>query len=97
MQSVFENEFLGMTMEAVTYAELEKTRKQIHAKLMRSFLPEERDFILSLVDGNPAFNLLGIEDIDGLPGIKWKVQNIRKMDAKKRRKEVEEIQKILLV
>jgi len=46
----------------------------------------ERSFLLSLVTGTPDWSLLGIEHLEHLPGIRWKLHNLmrlQKTDEKK--------------
>jgi hypothetical protein len=47
---------------------------------------DERRFLLSLVAGTPEWSLLGVEHLEQLPGIRWKLNNLaqlQKTDAKK--------------
>jgi len=47
---------------------------------------EERRFLLSLVAGTPEWELLGIDNVEQLPGVRWKLQNLaqlRKSNLKK--------------
>ena len=52
----------------------------------RQGLDDERRFLLSLAAGAPEWSLLGIEHLEQLPGIRWKLHNLvqlQKTDAKK--------------
>lgn len=49
----------------------------------------ERLFLVSLKMGEPDWKLLDVPGADKLPAIQWKLQNIRKMDAGKRREQIE--------
>jgi hypothetical protein len=95
MRTVFDNEFEGLTTEAVTYEELETARsfliKEIHALL----LDTERRFLLSIKTGEPQWNLLPVEGIENLPALQWKLTNIRRMDKTKHRRQVNMLKETL--
>jgi predicted nucleotidyltransferase component of viral defense system len=97
MRAIFVNEFEGLTTEAVTYAELEIARaallKEIHAGLSGS----ERRFLLSIKTGEPQWGLLPVAGIENLPGLQWKLANIRRMDKAKKRQQVEKLKEVLLL
>jgi hypothetical protein len=40
--------------------------------------------LISLQEGSPDWALLDIEGVSDLPAIKWKLENIQKMNAEKR-------------
>jgi hypothetical protein len=56
---------------------------------------DERAFLLSLKTGEPQWDLLGISNVEQLPGVQWKLANIRKMPAAKRRMELQRLQRAL--
>ncbi len=95
MKPAFEKEFKGMTLEPVDLKQLVETRDKllqlIHAKLT----VQEKKFLLSLKDGEPDWNLLGLPGIERLPGLRWKLENIRRMNAKKRREQSTRLRKVL--
>ena len=44
----------------------------------------ERQFLLSMKSGEPDWAVLGIEGLERMPALQWKLLNIRKMDTRKR-------------
>ena len=40
---------------------------------------KERRFLLSLVAGAPEWTLLGIDHLEHLPGVRWKLQNLAQL------------------
>jgi hypothetical protein len=48
-------------------------------ELPNTLATEEREFLMSLANADPRWELLGIEHAQQLPAIKWKVQNLRKL------------------
>src|SRR3989338_6343141 len=72
VKSIFENEFLEMTDEPITYEELVETREKLVAHLKTQLTQAERRFLVALKEGNPEWNLLGLEGIERLPAVQWK-------------------------
>jgi predicted nucleotidyltransferase component of viral defense system len=75
----YEQTFRGMTTEQVELAELLSTRERLIAELQRSLNSQERQFLISLAYADPDWSLLEIEHLELLPGIRWKLQNLRKL------------------
>lgn len=55
----------------------------------------EKKFLLSVKMGNSDFSLLSISGLENLPAIKWKVENILRMEPKKRITATEKLKSIL--
>lgn len=91
----FEKDFLGMTMEKVSLKELLDVREALIDLVKNSFSENERHFLVSLKAGTPEWNLLGIEGIEKLPAIQWKMLNISKMDPGKRENSLQSLRDIL--
>lgn len=85
VRDAFEEHFVGMTREPVTYEDLAAAREQLIGALQASLTGAERRFLLSIKEGKPEWTLLGIPGVDALPGVRWKLQNIAKMAPDKHR------------
>jgi predicted nucleotidyltransferase component of viral defense system len=85
LRSVFEKEFQGMVAEPVTAEELKRTGEQLVSKLHEEMTQEERRFIVSVKEGKPEWDMLGVNGIENLPAVQWKLQNIRRMTPAKHR------------
>lgn len=79
LEPAFSREFLGMTREPVTLDTLTKTQVRLITELPRQLLPRHRAFLLSLVQGAPAWQLMPFEHLHALPAIKWKLMNLEKL------------------
>lgn len=82
----FENNFVGMTVGPVELDALLAARERMVHELQQSLTADERRFLLSLVAAEPEWELLGVPDVQRLPGVRWKLQNLerlRKADARK--------------
>lgn len=45
--------------------------------------------------GDPDWGVLGIENLERMPALQWKLLNIRKMDAAKREEQLKMLREIL--
>ncbi|MDP2140583.1 MAG: nucleotidyl transferase AbiEii/AbiGii toxin family protein [Gammaproteobacteria bacterium] len=72
----FEHNFQGMTTEPVSLDDLLAARERMVRELHQGLDDNERRFLLSLVSGSPDWSLLGIDHLEHLPGIRWKLHNL---------------------
>jgi predicted nucleotidyltransferase component of viral defense system len=75
----YESTFRGMTTEPIELSELLSVRSRLLHELPRSLPTAERQFLMSLADAEPQWQLLDVEHAQELPAIKWKVQNLQKL------------------
>lgn len=75
----FEHNFVGMTTEPVALDALLAVRQRMVHELQHGMSGEERLFLLSLVAAEPDWSLLGVGHLDQLPGLRWKLQNLKKL------------------
>lgn len=92
---VFAEEFVGMTAEPVSVAELVDVREQLFAMVPDILTDNQRRFLLSMKAGEPEWGLLGIEGVERLPALQWKLRNIRGMDAGKRAEALDKLKRVL--
>jgi len=92
IRPIFEKEFQGMVVEPVTVEELRSVGEQLVYRLHGEMTREERGFIVSVKEGKPEWNLLGVPGIENLPGVQWKLQNIHRMTPMKRQKALKKLQ-----
>ena len=85
---IFEKEFQGMVTEPVKCEELAETRQQLIERISAELTVEERQFIVSVKQGRPQWELLGLEGVESLPAVRWKLLNIAKIDPDKHEKAV---------
>jgi hypothetical protein len=97
MRGVFEKEFRDMIAEDVTYELLEETREQLVSLLLKDLTTQERKFIVSVKKGIPDWDLLGLEGVENLPAVKWKLFNIEKMDSSKHKKALHRLRAYLMI
>jgi len=56
---------------------------------------EERRFIVSVKEGEPQWNLLGVPGIENLPAVQWKLQNVNRMTPAKHREALRKLRDYL--
>lgn len=95
ISSIFENEFQGMTLHPVTLEELQDIRTKIVRMIHNDLTREERQFILSIKERTPGWELLGLEGIDRLPAVRWKLHNLERITKKKHSEAVEKLKACL--
>jgi predicted nucleotidyltransferase component of viral defense system len=85
VRRAFDDHFVGMTTGSIAYQDLDEARERLIVTLLASLTDAERRFLVSLKEGKPNWALLAIPGADALPGVRWKLQNIAKMDPDKHR------------
>jgi predicted nucleotidyltransferase component of viral defense system len=95
LEASFEREFRSMTTDDVSVKELKEVREMMLIALRGGLTKDERSFLLSLKSGEPQWELLRIVNVEQLPALQWKLANIRKMPAAKRKMELERLQRVL--
>lgn len=94
----YENTFKGMTTEPVALKALVSARERMIAELKVGLDAAEREFLLSLARNAPNWDLLGIEHLEQLPGIRWKLENLgrlAKANPKKLNEQAQELERLL--
>jgi hypothetical protein len=56
---------------------------------------EERAFIISVKEGRPNWDLIGVAGVDRLPALRWKLLNIEKMTPRKHKETLKRLQEFL--
>ena len=75
----YDEEFAGMTREAVTREALVETRRRLHVDIRLRLKDEISAFLLSLHDAQPDFGLIGFPEAATLPAVRWKLVNLEKL------------------
>ncbi len=94
----YESTFKGMTTEPVALKALVSARERMIADLNAGLDAAEREFLLSLARNAPKWDLLGIEHLEQLPGIRWKLENLgrlAKTNPKKLKEQAHELERLL--
>jgi len=79
----YERNFIGMTSQPTELAELLETRDRMINELHAGLDANERRFLLSLVTAQPEWELLGIPHVSELPAVRWKLQNLARLQRER--------------
>ena len=94
----YDNTFRGMTAEPVELEVLLSVRERMVAELQAGLDSKEREFLLSLARKEANWALLGIEHLEQLPGIRWKLANLERLakaNPRKFRAQARDLERIL--
>lgn len=90
IQYDFTHNFHGMTAEPVPLDALLAARERLVREIPLGLDEEERRFLLSLVAGTPEWARLGIDHLEHLPGVRWKLQNLAQLQRNNAKKFAEQ-------
>jgi predicted nucleotidyltransferase component of viral defense system len=68
--------FVGMTVEPVDVAELEKARTDLIAAVVSDMPQGHRRFLVGFEKGQPDWELLGLDGVKDLPAVIWRQHNL---------------------
>lgn len=91
----FEKEFRGMVLDPVTCELLEETRRRLFKEINAGLTAEERAFIVSVKEGTPHWDLVGLTGVERLPALRWKLMNIEKMTPQKHNQSLQRLKEFL--
>jgi len=91
----YENEFVGMTREAIPVAKLYQAREMLIADIHKLLNENDRDFLLSFKSGNPNWQLFRFPEAEKLPAVQWKLLNISRIEKKKMKESLRKLEQIL--
>ena len=97
LESVFKNEFKDMSEIEVSLDDIFNTRETLVKQIVRILNEDERKFLIGFKTGMPEWSLLGLDGIENLPAVQWKMKNLSGMDDGKREKAGRKLKKVLEV
>ena len=93
----FQHGFVGLTEQAVSLDDLLEARENMVAQVVRDMPGDHREFLISFERGEPEWELLGLENIEKLPAVSWRQQNLNKLDGNVRNALVDNLKRTLAV
>ncbi len=97
IEQIFENEFSGMTTDAVSLDDLIRVRSKLIEIIRTQLSDEQKDFILSFKNKKPEWDLSGIENLEKYPSVQWKLINLNQMEAKKHKFASDKLKEYLML
>jgi predicted nucleotidyltransferase component of viral defense system len=77
--SLYEEQFVGMTAQPVSLAELQEARSNLRSALLANLQDRHKQFLLGLVRLEPDWDLMPFPHLRELPALKWKILNLEKL------------------
>lgn len=78
-RSALESQLRGMSDEAFSYEDFEAVREKLVSRVGKAFSDRDRAFLVSFKTGEPDWSLCPVEELEKMPAVKWKLQNIQKL------------------
>jgi predicted nucleotidyltransferase component of viral defense system len=94
-RSIFESDFATMTEIPVTVEELEATREHLIKAIHLGMTEKEKRFLLSFKNREPDWSMLGIDGVEKLPAVRWKMHNLQKIPKDKHEKALKALERVL--
>ena len=95
LRRIFDTEFKGMTLEPVGLSTLYMARSEMLNSISGHFTDADKRFLMSIKKCEPQWDLLGLQGIDQLPAIRWKLQNLERMPKAKHAAAVDRLKAVL--
>lgn len=95
ISKLYESEFKDMTYKEVSLEELYQTRKMMIKAIHKGLNENDRQFLLSLKEGIPEWKLSAFPEAAFLPAVRWKLYNLDKMGARKRKEALGKLEDVL--
>jgi predicted nucleotidyltransferase component of viral defense system len=95
LEQSFTKEFEGMALQPVSIAELKDARSRLTSDLLARLDDKAMRFLLSLHDGDPDFEAIGLPQAASLPAVRWKLLNLAKLREQNPEKHSQQRQAIL--
>lgn len=93
ISSDFFEQFSGMTSREMMLDELSGVFRNLKNAVKQSIEADDLKFLKSTLDLQPNWNLVAIKELENFPSVKWRMLNVKKMTARKRRIEIEKLEK----
>ncbi|OIQ92633.1 hypothetical protein GALL_254560 [mine drainage metagenome] len=95
IEAIYHAEFVGMTLDEVSYESLLETREAMIANIHRLLTDQDKQFLLAVKRGDADWREFSLPDVEWLPAIQWKLHNLSLMQADRRRSALEALERAL--
>ena len=93
IEPLYYSQFTGLAEEEVALETLQAIQHALPGWIVACMTEDQRNFLLGFKRGEPDWSLLPHLEIETLPAVRWKQQNLDKMDAGKRQAAIYKLQK----
>jgi hypothetical protein len=95
IRDTFARQFSGMARIDMSLEDLKEVQRSLAPMLVQSLDDDEKRFLVSLKQGEPEWDLLGIDGLARFPAIQRKLLNVGRMDPKAHASALEKLKRIL--
>jgi hypothetical protein len=95
IEAIYHSEFIGMTIDEVSLESLLETRNEMITKLHSALTEKDKQFLLAVKRGDADWSSFILPEVQHLPAIKWKLHNLAKMQADKRKLSADTLEETL--
>lgn len=95
IEAIYHSEFSGMTIDDVSLETLLETRIEMIAKLHSALSDKDKQFLLAVKRGDVDWNNFVLPKAKDLPAVQWKLHNLSKMQATKRKQALNALESAL--
>ena len=92
--ATYAEQFAGMAAVPVPLQQLIATRSHLRTELRQRLTCDQKNFLLSLLRAEPDWSLLRCPHVSELPGIQWKLVNLRKFQERQPKAFAEQIRRM---
>lgn len=93
-RQLFVKQFDGMAYKPFSYEQFESTRKQLIGELQKILSDRDCQFLISFKRGSPDWNLFPWSNLQDLPAVQWKLQNINQLLKNNPKKHAAQLQSL---
>lgn len=91
----FARGFVGMAEVPISFEDLLQTREELFTEMIGRMPDAHRRFLLSFKKGYPDWSLLDVPHAKTLPAVRWKLENLSRMDPQQREKSITRLEEVL--
>lgn len=95
IRRLHEEEFEPMIRQPMPFDRLISAREELVAAIHAGLTDEDRDFLISVKNRQPRWDLLGMPGIADLPAVQWKLLNLGRMSASRHAAALARLRRVL--
>jgi predicted nucleotidyltransferase component of viral defense system len=97
LKDIYAKEFQGMTTETVTLEKLIEVQKELPKIMLKNLRDVDKEFLISFKKAEPKWDLIPLPHLKGLPGVRWKLLNIKRMSDQKHKNALQKLEDVLAI
>jgi predicted nucleotidyltransferase component of viral defense system len=91
----FKRGFIGMTETPVSLGQLIDTRERLIVEVVDRMPQAHRNMLISFKAGRPDWSLLDVPNAENLPAIRWRMENLARLDSARHSELLESLKGVL--